>query len=270
MFRDRILPWYYAATVLFLLLDYGFGVNVRIAFLEPFPAARLAEWMRALPGCRVSNVYGPAEVNQCTFHHLDEPPDPDEVVPIGRCWDGADGRLVDDAGRPCPMGDAGELLIAAPTMMVGYWGRPDLTEQSIEVDAEGRRWYHTGDLAVEVAPGAFQYLGRRDDQVKVRGHRLELGTVELALTGDDVSHAVAGVVTGREGETELVAVYVGSADADELTRRVAGRLAPYAVPKQLRSVPDLPQGATGKIDRRRVRRDLLPELFTPDQEALAR
>ncbi|MDH3704659.1 MAG: amino acid adenylation domain-containing protein [Acidimicrobiia bacterium] len=238
---------------------------------EPFPAARLAQWMRLLPECRVSNVYGPAEVNQCTFHHLDAPPATDAVVPIGRCWDGARGRVVDDDGHDCPPGEPGELVIAAPTMMIGYWNRPELTEQSIDVDSDGRRWYHTGDLATEVEPGVFEYVGRRDDQVKVRGHRLELGTVELILAAaDGVSHAVAGVVTGAEGETELVAVYVGSAPADELTRWAAERLAPYAVPRRLERVDDLCQTATGKVDRRRVRHELMPELFTHPQEALAR
>ncbi|MDH4171373.1 MAG: amino acid adenylation domain-containing protein [Acidimicrobiia bacterium] len=228
---------------------------------EPFAARRLAEWMRRLPNCRVSNVYGPAEVNQCTFHHLDEPPPLDVVIPIGECWDGADGRVVVD-GRDARRGDPGELWIASPTMMAGYWARPDRTAESVVQDREGRRWYRTGDLVVEVDPGRYQFVARMDDQVKVRGHRLELSPVELALGAiDGVRHAVAGVIEGDGRASELVAVYVGSSSTEDILRQLAEQLPPYAVPSRLAAVDDLPTGPTGKIDRRHVRRHVLPELF---------
>ncbi|MGI9602001.1 MAG: amino acid adenylation domain-containing protein [Acidimicrobiales bacterium] len=278
LIQDQHLTTLYGVPFLFTqLLDRGVLAErdlSRVRWLlyggEPFAAARLAEWMHLLPDCRVSNVYGPAEVNQCTHHHLDAPPAADEVVPIGACWEGAAGRVVDEDRRSIPAGEAGELEISAPTMMSGYWGRPDLTAERVSLDDSGRRWYRTGDLVVEGDNGEYCFLGRLDDQVKVRGHRLELTPVELAVASvDGVRHAVAGVVPGAEGASELVAVFVGSAETDAVIKSVAGSLPPYAVPTRVQAVPDLPTGSTGKIDRRRVRTDLFPQLFPANLEAPA-
>lgn len=232
---------------------------------ESFPPAELAALMRQLPGARVSNVYGPAEVNQCTFFHLDESPTGDDPVPIGRAWPETEIVVVDEQQRPVEPGAAGEILVRSVTAMQGYWNRPDLTAsafRTLDVDGagpgdagEGVGWYATGDLGTWRADGELVFLGRADNQVKVRGHRVELEAVDLALgsvAGVDLGVAVTR--PGAEG-TELVALVTpadpGAPPTPEGVRRAVSRLVPaYAVPAEVLVVAALPRTTTGKVDRR--------------------
>lgn len=224
---------------------------------EPYSGAALAELMRALPAVIVKNIYGPAEVNECTNHLVATPPASDEEIPIGRPWDGVDLRVVDDDGRAVPPGQPGELWVAAPTMMAGYWNQPEATAQSLRVG--DRPWYATGDIVVEDEAGCYWFRGRRDHQVKIRGVRIELEAVENVL-GDapDVLHAVVAPVKTADGTAQLVAVVVAAVGVDgetlgALRSWCAARLPQTAVPRAIVAVPDLPRTPSGKIDRRRVR-----------------
>ncbi|MCA9738279.1 MAG: amino acid adenylation domain-containing protein, partial [Gemmatimonadetes bacterium] len=130
----------------------------------------LRRLMVHLPNARFSNSYGPAEVNQCLFHHLPGPPEPDQAVPIGTAWDDAEVVVVDDDRAPVADGVVGELLVRTSTMMDGYWGRPDLDERCfVHTERPGgrrARWYATGDLVRRRADGVHEFVGRRDHQVK--------------------------------------------------------------------------------------------------------
>jgi acyl-coenzyme A synthetase/AMP-(fatty) acid ligase len=205
--------------------------------------------MARLPGTRFSNVYGPAEVNQCTFHHLDDPDQVDEPIPIGRPWRGIELAIVDRTGSPVGDGDTGELLVGGDTMMEGYWERPDLTSAAIDVDAAGRRWYRTGDLAYRRPDGAYVFVGRADHQVKVRGHRVELEAVELAIAARTDVDACAVVVDGDR----LVAIVQPPMDDGTVRALLSGlreTLPRYAVPATVVGVERMPRTGTGKIDRR--------------------
>ena len=149
-------------------------------------------------------------------------------------------------------------------MMDGYWARPDLDASAFaETPLPGgrrARWYATGDLVRERADGEHEFLGRRDHQIKVRGNRVELESVESVLTAiDGVEHAVAAPVDVA-GTVALVAGIVrtpGSAlSPDDALRRVAAVLPPYAVPFRILLVDDLPLTGSGKVDRRAVRQEL--------------
>ncbi|MEY2960069.1 MAG: hypothetical protein RLZZ01_2637, partial [Actinomycetota bacterium] len=114
---------------------------------ESFPIGALRSAMSAMPNARFSNVYGPAEVNQCTFHHVDVVPDDTvDAIPIGAPWDGVRVVVVDPAtGEECRTGTAGELWVSGPTTMRGYWRRPDLDELSMVRRSDDRQpWYRTG------------------------------------------------------------------------------------------------------------------------------
>ena len=156
----------------------------------------------------MSNVYGPAEVNQCTRYHLDDPPRDDAPVPIGHAWDAATLRVV-AADEPIAVdrlvhpGDTGVLIVATGTMMAGYWRRDDLSAASIVVDGDGTRWYVTGDLVVENADGDLVFLGRVDNQVKVRGHRIELEAIDAVLADVEGVEA-ATVVVDRSADDDRV------------------------------------------------------------------
>jgi amino acid adenylation domain-containing protein len=226
---------------------------------EVFPPGQLAELMALIPSARVSNVYGPAEVNQCTRHDLDAPPTGDDPVPIGRAWDAARVRVValdgpSSTARPVSPGEPGVLLVATDTMMAGYWGRDDLTAASTVVD-DGVRWYVTGDLVVENPSGDLVFLGRVDNQVKIRGHRIELEAIDAVLADVEGVTAATVVVDRSTDDARLVALLVvdPGQEYDSVSDRALAatrRLLPrYAVPAAFRQVGALPRTSTGKIDR---------------------
>jgi acyl-coenzyme A synthetase/AMP-(fatty) acid ligase len=233
---------------------------------EAFPPGQLAELMEQIPSAQVSNVYGPAEVNQCTHHHVVEPPSGAEPVPIGRPWAAAEVRLVEpgsagtvDPDRTIAAGDVGLVIVRTSTMMSGYWGREDLTAAAVVEQTDGgtlRRWYVTGDLAVHNAAGDLVFVGRVDNQIKLRGHRIELEAVDAAILEVDGVVAGTAVVDRPTGEEDrLVALIeidpafdppdVSAAVRDELRRK----LPRYSVPAEIRVVGRLPRTSTGKVDR---------------------
>ncbi len=186
---------------------------------ESFPPAQLAQLMGRLPGARFSNVYGPAEVNQCTIYNLSTPPATDVAIPIGRAWPGATVTVAapDDVSDRVAPGEPGELIVRTPTMMAGYWQRPDLTAASIVELPSGSggsdRWYRTGDLVVERSDGNLEFLGRVDNQIKLRGYRIELEAIDAALADiEGVSAATVVVQRSDTNEDRLVAIVVPVAE----------------------------------------------------------
>jgi acyl-coenzyme A synthetase/AMP-(fatty) acid ligase len=173
-------------------------------------------------------------------------------------WNGAEGLVVDADGVEVPAGDTGELVVRTPTLMRGYWGRPDLDARAFLVreDAGGARnvFYRTGDVVRERPDGQLVFLGRRDRQVKVRGYRIELDEVESAMAAADaVAEAAAVALPAAEGQLEIVAAVLlrpgATATGDMLRRRAGERLPPYAVPQRVEFLKTFPRTGTGKIDR---------------------
>lgn len=235
---------------------------------EVVDPATITALMAALPNARFSNSYGPAEVNQCTFWHLPGPPAAEQAVPIGSAWGDAELDVVGEDGRPVADGEAGELLVRTSTMMDGYWGRPDLDREAFVhrplPGGRSARWYATGDLVRRRPDGVHEFLGRRDHQVKVRGNRVELESVEAVLGSlPGIAQAVAGIV--EVGGTTALAAGVTLApgaelDLDATLRVLATRLPPYAVPFRVVVLDALPLTGSGKVDRRAVRGDLARRL----------
>jgi len=233
---------------------------------EQFAASALDEVMTAFPTAEFLNVYGPAEVNGVVSHRF--PPGAPVVdgVPIGHAWDGIDLRIVDEELVDVSPGDDGELLVASPSQMTGYWERPELNER-IFVEADGRRWYRTGDIVCAGPDGLMWFRGRADTRIKVRGVRLELETIESVLSdAPGVDSAVVGVedVEGVQrviswilpNRDDLDAGGASRVDPNELRRWCAMRLPDSAVPGDVRFVASFPSTRSGKIDRRAVRAEL--------------
>jgi acyl-coenzyme A synthetase/AMP-(fatty) acid ligase len=211
---------------------------------EVFAPDDVRRLMQFMPNARFSNVYGPAEVNQCMFFNFDRLDDPMSEIPIGRAWDHT-ALAVND----------GELLVKTDTAMSCYWNRPDLTEQAFVKGPDGANdWYATGDLVEERDNGIYVFLGRRDNQVKVRGQRVELEAVDLALSQlPAVADAVAIVATGPDGLPVIHGLVTTQPGAPELGSRalsqLRGVLPAHAVPHRIVTVESLPVTANGKIDR---------------------
>ena len=263
---EQVTVWYSVPYALRQLHDRGVLENHDLSRLrwilyggEEYPPTELAALMRAIPSARVSNVYGPAEVNQCSHHHLDAPPSADAPIPIGRAWSGSELVLIEDAQIVTGPG-RGELWVAAATMMDRYWNRPDLTAHSIVEEHPllgAGRWYRTGDLVERRTDGELVFLGRVDNQVKVRGYRIELEGVEATLADHD---SVEGCAVLVESDTETLVAIVEPALDDatlETVRTTAlASLPRHSVPARFVSVARLPRTSTGKVDRSSARRVL--------------
>ena len=228
---------------------------------EPFPPKHLRALMKKWPHARVSNVYGPAEVNQCTYYHVPAQYAADYrnlPVPIGRTWDQADGLIIDAEDEIIDDQRSGELVICSPTMMLGYWGRPELNKKALfhHVDPSGspKVYYRTGDLVKRREDGNLMFLGRKDRQVKVRGYRVELDDIERTLSNHpDVEEAgVYWILNGSEKEIQATIICDENSKADEISLKnyLKSCLSAYAIPNRITLVSDLPRTGSGKIDRK--------------------
>ncbi|HEV2149832.1 MAG TPA: non-ribosomal peptide synthetase, partial [Longimicrobiaceae bacterium] len=221
--------------------------------LDPDLWGRLA----ALPGVDAFNVYGPTEFTvDATAARVRDHSDPT----LGRPLSGARVHLLDDRLRPVPPGVAGELYLAGARLARGYLGGPALTAERFLPDPypgePGARMYRTGDLARWREDGTLEFLGRTDDQVKVRGVRVELGEIESLLREHPRVGAAAAAVYGSGGEAQIAAFFVprGAGDGDtlagELLGRLRERLPGFMVPAWVLPLASLPLTSSGKADRR--------------------
>lgn len=213
-----------------------------------------------LAGCLVKagielwNMYGPTEAAiYATASRVVLPArDP---VSIGRPLPGTSAAVLDDQGRPVPVGLAGELHLGGPQLAVGYLNDPRRTAAAFTDKPGTGRVYRTGDLCAWRADGTLEFRGRVDHQVKLRGHRLELGEVEaLAEQNSSVSRAVAVVVERDRGDQRLVLFYQLLPDAclpaADLRADLARRLPQALLPQRLVELARLPLTPSEKVDRR--------------------
>ncbi len=180
----------------------------------------------------------------------------DNVVPAGHPPDGKEVSLQDDEGREVGVGQVGEIVVRSRYMATGYWRRPELTRAKFLPDPAGGHavLYRTGDLARLLADGRLQLMGRTDSQVKVRGHRVEIAEVELALAGvDNVKEAVVALRADATGEPCLVAYVVPLArpapTASAMRGALAGALPGHMLPSVFVVLDALPLTPAGKVDR---------------------
>jgi acyl-coenzyme A synthetase/AMP-(fatty) acid ligase len=227
-----------------------------------------------LPDCLFENNYGPTEVAVWAVTHLvhHDGQLPSGSTPIGRPIPGTDAHLLDPSLDPVTVGQAGELFLHGGGMARGYHRRPGLTADRFRpnpfANCPGARMYRTGDLVRELPDGALEFLGRRDAQVKVRGHRIELGEVEAALLQHPDVVEAAVDVQAYTGEPVLVA-YVRCAPGrrcpDVALRAHLSPILPAAMlPSRYVHVDALPRLVSGKVDRSALRaRQLSPAVVGP-------
>jgi len=228
---------------------------------EPLPPKYLRGLMAAWPHARFSNVYGPTEVNGVTYHvipHSYPDHETEEPIPIGRTFGNVDALVVDGANELVEIGEPGELIVRTPTMMRGYWGRPDLNATAFAhrpaFDHYEDTYHKTGDLVREQADGAYQFLGRKDRQIKVRGYRVELAEIEAVLSAHgSVSAAAAFGVPNDLGIQRIEAAVIAQPGttlaAEDLRQHAESHLPAYAIPEAIDIVDRFPETSTGKIDR---------------------
>lgn len=235
---------------------------------EPLPVRTAQLWQEAAPNSVVENQYGPTELTiACFVHRWDPESSPalcqNDVVPIGRPYAGLAAMLVDENLQPVPAGEPGELCVTGAQTSPGYWRDPAKTaERFVDLpvsEYEKRRFYRTGDRVVRLESGEYVFLGRADYQIKVLGHRVELGEVEAALRQHPaVEHAVAVGWPLNQLSADAVVAFVSGNSLEEsaLLERAKEVLPPYAVPQRLFMVENMPLNANGKVDRRALQERL--------------
>ncbi|TDD25913.1 non-ribosomal peptide synthetase [Nonomuraea diastatica] len=201
--------------------------------------------LRANPGLRLVNAYGPTENAVISTVHVVAGP-LGARVPIGRPVPNTAAYVLNQDRLPLPVGVPGDLYVSGDGMATGYHERPDLTGRAF-VRHAGRLLYRTGDRARRRPDGSIDFLGREDRQVKVRGFRVEPGEVETALLGvAGVSCAV--VVLRRKPEPHLCAYVEGRVEAEHVRAEIERRLPAPMVPAHFVVLPELPLTPNGKVD----------------------
>ena len=214
----------------------------------------LAKAMETCPDLRIINGYGPTENTTFSTAQLIREP-PTGRIPIGAPIANSTAVIVDLDGHPQPFGVPGELLVGGDGLSDGYLNRPELDVAAFTHDpfGLGERLYRTGDLARRLPTGAIDFLGRLDQQVKVRGFRVEPGEVEHRLTGLAEIREAAVIVRSRPGGIEkfLCAYYTADREPGpgELQAALRAELPDHMVPAEFIRVPEMPLNRNGKIDR---------------------
>lgn len=276
--EEEISVWYSVPSALIRLLLHGRMERFTYSRLrtvlyagEVFPVKYLREVMGRLGSAAFYNLYGPTETNVCTYFEVPNPLPPEaSEIPIGRACANTDVFAVDDSSLPVGIGESGELYVRGPSVMPGYWGLPQRSEEALVTNwlntAFPERVYRTGDIVRREADDVYFFIARKDHMVKSRGYRIELGEIEQVLyRHEQVEEAAVVVIPDEEIGARLKAV-VASRIGDALTeaelRAFCGAHLPrYMVPEAFIIHTSLPKTSTGKINRQ-----ALSESLTPPQE----
>ncbi|MFD3419449.1 non-ribosomal peptide synthetase [Streptomyces decoyicus] len=228
---------------------------------EAVPGAAVRRVLDACPGLTVVDGYGPTETTTFATRRTFRSGDPlPAALPIGRPLDNTRVYVLDDALQPQPPGIPGELYIAGAGLARGYGGRPGATAERYLADPfgpPGTRMYRTGDIVRWSADGELHFVGRADDQIKIRGFRVEPAEIEAVLTRH-AAVAEAVLTVPEDGGRKRLAAYLVPApgatapQAEELRAFLAAELPDYMLPAAFVTLDALPLTRNGKVDRRRL------------------
>jgi amino acid adenylation domain-containing protein len=247
------------------MLKPGMYPSLRLSLFcgEALPLEIAKSWAGAAPNSVIENIYGPTELTiACTAYRWDNTRSPSEcehgIVPIGRPFAGLEARVVDEQLCEVDPGGDGELLMGGPQLALGYWQDAEKTAAAfISLRENGKMFYRTGDrVRRPVGAEPFIYLGRLDHQIKIMGHRVELGEVEAVIREEAGVDAVValGWPINASGASAIEAFLQANEDLDvtSVQQRLAARLPAYMVPRRLHILARLPLNSNGKYDRKEL------------------
>lgn len=219
---------------------------------EPVQAELLQRWFRVLPDIPVVNAYGPTEAADDICHHVMRRAPVGPIVPVGKPIQNLNVYVVNERLGIVPLGTKGEVVVSGVGVGRGYINDPERTASVFTKDPffPDRDLYRTGDVGRWLPDGVLELAGRRDEQVKIRGHRIELGEVESQLSrAPGIAHCA--VIPDAAG-LSLVAFYVGDVELDVAALKLAlsARLPEYMIPGRFVALAELPLSSNGKVDKR--------------------
>ncbi len=262
--QQRISCWFSVPSLAYqirlqddLQRDAFPGLRLSLFCGEALPTVVAQEWRAAAPNSRVENWYGPTEATiACSRYVVDDRPIESDTVPIGDAFDGMQLLVLDEALSECADDVTGELFLSGRQLAPGYLNDAEKTAKSfMTLPATGQAIYRTGDRAVRRADGRVDFLGRVDNQVKVRGYRIELAEIEAVLR--EVSGGLNAVALAWPPNAEIATSIIAaleseSVDTASLLRAIAEQLPDYMVPAVIHCFDAFPKNASGKVDRRAI------------------
>jgi amino acid adenylation domain-containing protein len=262
----RLTAWFSVpSTAIFMRrlgeLKAGSYPRLRLSLFcgEALPLEVVRDWSSAASNSVIENIYGPTELTiGCTSYRWDNRTSPAEceqgIVPIGEPFEGMDAMIIDEDLREVAVGCEGELIMTGPQLSKGYWCDEEKTKRAF-VSVKGREgvYYRTGDRVRRSAPNRpLVYLGRLDNQIKVLGHRVELGEVEAVVRNLSGVDAVVALGWPRGSSADRIELFLeaNAFDTQALINRLKTKLPPYMLPRSIRVIERFPLNASGKYDRR--------------------
>ncbi|MCJ8509254.1 AMP-binding protein [Rhizobium lemnae] len=258
----EITVWMSVPTLIAMMrrngsLKPGIFPSLRLSIFcgEPLPVAAAEAWAAATPNGVVENIYGPTEGTViCMRQRFTSPPVETKgrgILAIGKPYDSMEIAILDSEQQVLPEGQAGEIALSGPQLAIGYLGAPEQTADRFR-NLRGKRWYLTGDLGLRDETGTYHHLGRTDNQVKVKGNRIELEEVEAHLrkaADTDVVAVIAWPVVDGSAQG-LIGFCCSDKSDSEIEAAMLQSLPRYMVPSEIRIRNSLPVNINGKVDRR--------------------
>ncbi len=259
--KATVLVWAVAALCIasaYHALDSDLLASVRKVLFsgEVMPRKHLDEWRAHLPQAQFVNLYGPTEITcNCLYHVLDSARMYAEGIPLGTAFSHCRVFLVDSAGAQVTEPNSeGELVVAGPSLALGYVGMPEQTARAFPTNALNaaypERVYRTGDVAAFSEEGELFFRGRVDNQIKFQGHRIELEEIDVAIERHpQVMRCRCAFDTEK---SRLRAFYEGAVDKRELASYARRELPVHMIPSSFEQVEEMPLNKNGKVDRKRL------------------
>ena len=277
----RLTVWFSVPSTAVFMRRFGVlkpgmypGLRLSLFCGEALPVEIVRRWALAAPNSEIENIYGPTELTiGCTAYRWNNTTSPDEceqgIVPIGQPFSGMRALIVDEQLREVEQGEDGELLMTGPQLSLGYWQDGEKTRRAfVPVAGKNGTYYKTGDRVRQPGPGnPLLYLGRLDNQIKVLGHRVELGEVEAAVrqvSGLEGVVALGWPTTESGADGIEVFLEADSFDTRALVSQLKGKLPVYMVPRNVVLLRRFPLNVNGKYDRKALQL-ILGKTFGSDQ-----
>lgn len=277
MYPDKLMEYvaenevsciFWVPTVMISVANSGALDNVKLPKLknilfagEVMPNKQLNIWRRALPDSVYTNLYGPTETNVCTYYIVDRPFEDSDSLPIGKACENLRVIILNEENKQCSVGEQGELCISTSGRSLEYWNAPELSSRVFVQNPVNTKYYdkiyRTGDLVFENEEGNIIFLGRRDNQIKLRGNRIELGDLESAAAVIDGVQSACALFDAEKQEIVLFIETGVEINARKFKMELKKYVPPYMVPARIVTMDKFPHTSSGKIDRVGLRKEYI-------------